>query len=311
MTDRASSARRTLVLGEALIDIVRRHDGSTSEHVGGSPLNVALGLAALDEAVDFATRYGDDERGRRIAQTLADGGVHPLPGSAEAVRTSTAVAMIDENAAATYEFDLVWDLPSTPVSAQTVHLHTGSIAAVLEPGGSEVVAALEVAREGSTISYDPNVRLQIMTDLDAARVRIEQIIALSDVVKASDEDVAALYPGHAVPDVLRAWGTLGAALVIVTRGREGVVASVTATGEVVSEPTRATRVEDTVGAGDSFMAGLLSGLLERGLLGGPGSRARLAAASLADIRPALERGLATSAITVGRAGAYAPSRTEL
>ncbi|MDQ2755826.1 MAG: PfkB family carbohydrate kinase [Actinomycetota bacterium] len=311
MTGPAAPGHRTLVLGEALIDIVRRNDGSSSEHVGGSPLNVALGLAALDETVDFATRYGDDERGHRIAQTLSEGGVHPLGGSAGADRTSTAVAVLDEHAGATYVFDLVWDLPPTPVSVQTAHLHTGSIAAVLEPGGSEVVAALEAAREWATISYDPNVRLHIMTDLDAARARIEQIIALSDVVKASEEDVAVLYPGHAVPDVLRAWGALGARLVVVTRGGDGVVASVTSTGEVASEPTRATHVEDTVGAGDSFMAGLISGLLEHGLLGGPEGRTRLATASLDDVRPALERGLATSGVTVGRAGAYAPSRPEL
>ncbi|MEO3938184.1 PfkB family carbohydrate kinase [Dermatophilaceae bacterium Soc4.6] len=311
MTTPTASRRRTLVLGEALIDIVRRHDGSSSEHVGGSPLNVALGLAALGEDVDFATRYGDDERGHRLAQTLAVGGVHPLEGSDGAARTSSAAAVLDETGAATYEFDLVWDLPATPVSEQTAHLHTGSIAAVLEPGGSEVVAALEAARARATISYDPNVRLQIMTDLDAARIRIEQIIALSDVVKASDEDVAALYPGRTVPDVLRVWGALGASLVIVTRGAAGVVASVTGTGEVASEPTRAAHVEDTVGAGDSFMAGLVSGLLEHGLLGGAEARARLATASLVDIRPALERGLSTSAVTVGRTGAYAPTRAEL
>ena len=302
---------RTLVLGESLIDIVRRHDGDTSEHVGGSPLNVALGLAALGETVDFATRFGDDERGHRIAETLAAGGVHPLPGSDSADRTSTAAAQLDESGAATYVFDLVWDQPATPVSSDTTHLHTGSIAAVLEPGGSAVVDALRAARDRATVSYDPNVRVHIMTDLDAARTRIEEIIALSDVVKASDEDLAALYPGQTVPEVLRAWGALGPALVLVTRGGDGVVVSVTATGEVTSEPTRATSVVDTVGAGDSFMAGLVSGLLESGLLGGPDARARLAAATLADVRPALDRGLATSGITVGRAGAYAPGRDEL
>lgn len=302
---------RTLVLGEALIDIVRRHDGETTEHVGGSPLNVALGLAALGDDVDFATRFGDDPRGARIAETLSAGGVNLLPGSADAERTSTAAARLDEGGAATYVFDLVWDLPPVTVPAATGHLHTGSIAAVLEPGGSAVVAALEAARDRATISYDPNVRVHIMTDLDAARTRIEQVIALSDVVKASDEDLAELYPGQSVPEVLRAWGALGPALVLVTRGGDGVVIGVSATGEVTSEPTRATHVEDTVGAGDSFMAGLVSGLLELGLLGGPDARARLAAATLADVRPALDRGLATSGVTVGRAGAYAPTRAEI
>lgn len=302
---------RTLVLGEALIDIVRRHDGPSSEHVGGSPLNVALGLAALGESVDFATRYGADERGSRIAATIEQGGVHPLPGSDGAARTSTAAATLDAGGAATYAFDLVWDLPPTAVPDGTGHLHTGSIAAVLEPGGAQVVAALRRARERATVSYDPNVRPQIMTDLDAARVRIEEVIALSDVVKASDEDVASLYPGTAVEDVLRRWGAMGPALVVVTRGGDGVLVGVTRTGETTSAPTRATHVEDTVGAGDSFMAGLLSGLLEAGLLGGAEARERLGAADLAAVTPAIQRGLATSGLTVGKAGAHAPTRDEI
>jgi fructokinase len=109
--------------------------------------------------------------------------------------------------------------------------------------------------------------------------------------------------------VLRRWAKLGPSLVVVTRGAEGVVFGVT-TGELASAPTMATGVVDTVGAGDSFMAGLLSGLSAAGLTGTDG-RARLASATLADVRPAVERALACAGLTVARAGAYAPSLDEL
>ena len=302
---------RTLVLGESLVDIVERDDGERSEYVGGSPLNVALGLSRLGEAVDFGTRFGDDERGHRIADQLAAGEVSLVPDSDTADHTSTALAHLDEGGAATYTFDLVWDLARVAAPEGTHHVHTGSIAAVLEPGGTQVVEALRATRDRATVSYDPNVRIHIMTDLVAAKARIEEVIALSDVVKASDEDLAALYPGLSVPEVLRVWGAMGPAVLVVTRGADGVVFSVPRTGEVASEPTRATSVVDTVGAGDSFMAGLVSGLLADGLLGGPEARARLAETTLQDIRPALERGLACSGITVAHAGAYGPSLAEL
>ncbi|WP_411284666.1 carbohydrate kinase family protein [Lapillicoccus sp.] len=302
---------RTLVIGEALVDIVRRPDGSTTEFVGGSPLNVALGLARLGQSVDFATRYGDDERGHRITAHLASGGVHVLAGSTTADHTSTALAELDPAGAAAYTFDLMWDLRRVPVPVGTGHVHTGSIAAVLEPGGTAVVETLTAARPGATVSYDPNVRTAIMGDLDLARVRIEEVIALCDVVKASDEDLEALYAGMPVHEVLRHWGRLGPALTVVTRGADGVVFRVEHAGEVASAPTVATSVVDTVGAGDSFMAGLVSGLLSDGLLGGPQARRRLREATLADVRSAIERGLACSGLTVGRAGAYAPSLAEL
>lgn len=302
---------RTLVLGESLVDIVEGHDGRRTEHVGGSPLNVALGLSHLGEPVDFGTRFGDDERGHRIAEQLARGEVSLVAGSDTADRTSTALAQLDEGGAASYTFDLVWDLDPLTAPEGTHHVHTGSIAAVLEPGGTHVVEVLRETRDRATVSYDPNVRVHIMTDLVTAKARIEEVIALSDVVKASDEDLAVLYPDLSVPEVLRLWGVMGPALLVVTRGADGVVFSVPRTGEAASEPTRAMTVVDTVGAGDSFMAGLVSGLLADGLLGGPEARARLAEATLQDVRPALERGLACSGITVGHAGAYGPTLAEL
>ena len=118
---------RLLVVGEALVDIVVDREGEQAEHVGGSPANVAVGLARLDHAVDFATWLGRDDRGRRISDHLERHAVHVLPESFGAAPTSTAVATLDASGAATYEFDLHWDVPPLALPKATGHLHTGSI----------------------------------------------------------------------------------------------------------------------------------------------------------------------------------------
>jgi fructokinase len=303
---------RTLVIGEALVDAVTTPGGATEEHVGGSPANVAFGLAALEHPVDLATWIATDERGRRIEQVCRERGVALTAGSQGAPFTSVAYATLDLTGAATYVFDLEWQVASVPGLTAYGHVHTGSIAAVLEPGGGQVREILAVARGlGATVSYDPNARPALMGLPEQARRTIEESIRLSDLVKVSDEDIAWLCPGEPEDDVLRAWGELGPAVVVMTRGGEGAVVRVTRTGEQQALPAPRVDVVDTVGAGDSFMAGLVSGLLDDGLLGGADSRARLEAARLADVLPAVERALATGALTVERAGAHAPSRSDL
>ena len=304
-------SHRLLVIGEALVDIVTDASGESDEHIGGSPANVAVGLARLDHTVDFATWLGDDERGSRIADHLKRHGVHVLPESFGARRTSVAAATLDQGGAATYDFDLHWELPEVALSPGTSHVHTGSIATVLQPGAQSVTAALRAVREVGTVSYDPNIRPSIMGDLDAVRGRVEELVALSDVVKASEDDLELLYPDEATEQVMARWIELGAGLTLVTLGSEGVVYRVASDDTVVAEPARAEGVVDTVGAGDSFMAGLVSGLVVAGLLGDPAARERLRGATLEDVSPAVDRGLATSGVTVGRAGAYAPSLDEL
>ena len=212
-------SERILVIGEALIDRVRDIDGDVVEHPGGSPANVAVGLARLDHLVDFATRIGQDERGARIANHLTRHGVSLLEVSVGPNPTSVAEAHLDPSGAAEYTFDLHWDLPRVSVPARVSHVHTGSIAAVLEPGAASVLATLRAARAHATISYDPNLRPDIMGDLDAVRPRVEEIVGLADVVKASDEDLALIYPGQSVPEVLRRWAKLGPSLVVVTRAQ--------------------------------------------------------------------------------------------
>ncbi len=302
---------RTLVIGEALIDAVTRGGNATAEHVGGSPANVAFGLSALEHDVDLATWIATDERGLRIADICRARGVRLTPGSQGAPFTSVAHARLDGTGAATYVFDLEWQLAAVPEIGTYGHVHIGSIGAVLEPGASTVRATALVARARSTVSYDPNARPTLMGRPADARRIIEASMALSDVVKLSDEDVAWLCPGEPLTDVLERWCALGPALILVTRGREGTIVRVGRTGETGEFPAPRVKVVDTVGAGDSFMAGLVSGLLDAGLLGGPAARTALAAVTLDNVRPAVERALATGALTVGQAGAHAPTRADL
>jgi len=306
------SSTRTLVVGEALVDAVTTPAGLTEEHVGGSPANVAFGLAALEHPVDLATWIATDERGRRIEEVCRARGVALTAGSQGAPFTSVAHATLDASGAASYVFDLEWQVAAVPGLTAYGHVHTGSIAAVLEPGGTQVRAILAAARElGATVSYDPNARPSLMGRPERARETIESSIALADVVKLSDEDVDWLCPGESLDAVLSAWGELGAAVVVVTRGGAGAVVRVTRTGEQLALPAPRVEVVDTVGAGDSFMAGLVSGLLDAGLLGGPEARTRLRAASLDDVVPSVERALRAGALTVERAGAHAPTRIAL
>lgn len=316
-----------LVVGEALVDIVRTADAPADgsqdvEHVGGSPLNVAMGLSALDHDVELVTCVGDDARGERIRAHLAGRGVR-VTSPDTTHPTSTALAELDAQGAAQYTFDLHWQISDEPLAPEVSHVHTGSIAAVIQPGGDQVLALVQDARAQATTSYDPNVRPSIMGDLGAVRERVERFVAASDVVKASEDDLELLYAGEPVDAVLSRWVELGALLTVVTRGADGVTYRVSSTTDTGAAPTRALTVVDTVGAGDSFMAGLLSGLADARLIDGRagtapgevsegvGARERLRAATLDDVRPAVERGLACAGLTVARAGAYAPTRSEV
>ncbi|MGC3993927.1 MAG: carbohydrate kinase [Propionicimonas sp.] len=298
------------VVGEALIDIVIPPSGTTVEHAGGSPLNVAIGLARLGHDTRLATHLGTDARGRRIADLLAAESIALLPGSTSAARTATAAAHLDAAGVATYEFDFAWELdPASVPVGDGAHLHVGSISATTAPGSAAVLDVVRAARSGATISYDPNARPSLMGEPAEARTTIERLIGLAHVVKASDEDVRWLYPGTPVPQVLAHWASLGPSLCAVTQGGEEAV--VLAAGEVQRFPTLPTTVVDTVGAGDSFMAGLLSGLLDAGLLGDGAAAERLRFAEWPVIAAAVERALACAAITVSRAGANPPTRADL
>ncbi|WP_421742266.1 carbohydrate kinase family protein [Cellulomonas sp.] len=305
------SVERALVLGEALIDVVTRPDGSRAQHPGGSPANVALGLGRLGRRVDLLTWLGHDTDGDLVRRHLRGSGVNVLQGNRSALRTPVATAHIGETGAATYEFDLEWDLPETwdEDPGDPVVVHTGSIATVLQPGGTAVARIVTRRRATSTITYDPNLRPVLMGSPAHALPVVDALVRLADVVKVSDEDLAWLHPGVAPAEIAEQWSRSGPSLVVVTHGGEGAFAS-TSAGARISVDAPKVQVADTVGAGDSFMGGLIDGLWSAGLLGA-GRRQALADVDAATVQAVLERCARIAAITVSRAGANPPRLAEL
>lgn len=295
-----------LSLGEALVDVVN-DAGSVSEHVGGSLLNVACGLGRLGHDTTIAAWIGTDERGDRLRDWARSSGTTFLPGSDAAVKTPVAYAEVDRAGRATYTFDLTWDVPDIDVAAYG-HITTGSIAATLEPGGAKVLDV--VRRAPGTVSYDPNIRPALMESPQHVIGRIEDLVGASDLVKASDEDVEWLYPGTSLAEVAARWIDLGAGLVVFTRGPEGAQAHLSS-GRAYDVPPLPVEVGDTVGAGDSFMAGLIGKLVDLGFLGDAEAGTRLRAASWEELRPAVVQAIVTSSITVSHHGAYAPTADEV
>ncbi|SDR88133.1 fructokinase [Paraoerskovia marina] len=292
---------RVVVVGEALVDVVHRTDGSVEELPGGSPANVAITLGRLGRSPRLATCLGDDERGRTVRAWLGESDVEVL--ATPVGRTSTARAHLDADGAATYDFDLAWDLGAGVVPAGDV-LHVGSIAALLEPGASAVLDAVRSAP--GLVSYDPNARPTITPDRAAACARVEEIVALSGIVKVSDEDLAWLRPDEAPADVAARWSTIGPAVVVMTAGGDGSVIFRAGT-EAARVPVPRVDVVDTVGAGDTYTGALLDGLVELDLT----TVDALRAAPDAEIVAVCTHAAAAAAVTVSRAGANPPRRAEL
>ncbi|MEV4557056.1 carbohydrate kinase [Kitasatospora sp. NPDC049285] len=284
-----------LVIGECVADIVRTPGRPDHPHPGGSPANVAYGLARLGRRTALLTQLGDDRYGELIRAHLAGGGVTVLT-DGQPVATPTALVTLDPAGRAAYEFAIDWSLAPTAVP-RARHVHLGSLASVQEPGAAVARRLLREARTGgATVSYDPNVRPALFGDHRSGVAAVEHCVGLSDLVKASDEDLAWLYPGVPVRDSAARWLTLGPAVVIVTQGGEGAFA-LTADGETRTDAPPTT-VVDTVGAGDSFMSAVLAAL----------DLPRPAPDALA---AALRTAATAAAITVSRAGATPPTAAEL
>ena len=300
-----------LVVGESLVDIVVRSDGRRSEHPGGSPANVAVGLGRLGHPVMLATSLGDDERGKVVRVALERSNVRLAPLSVGTAPTSTATAWLDARGAARYDFDIAWDPPgldSVPIGPL---VHTGSIAAYLGPGADAVEDLVKRASETALVTFDPNIRPRLLDNREAVLTRLTRLVASCGVVKVSDEDLDWLYPGIAPTAVARSWIELGAGLVVITAGARGSFA-VHSAGEVhVASST--TSVIDTVGAGDSYMSGLIDAMVTTGLVdsGGTDPTAGVRGLSLSDLRSFMHHANISAAITVGRAGAEPPTRDEL
>lgn len=292
-----------LVVGESLVDIVQRAHGTTVEHAGGSAANVAVALARLGRSVELLTAYADDEHGHLLARHLNQSAVG-LAGDPFALeRTSTAVATIGSDGSASYTFDVEWQLNPVPETRPLV-VYACSLGAVLAPGAEDVRRLLERLRPTATISYDINARPALTGTGADVVTAVEATIALSDVVKASDEDLAALWPdldpGPAATRLL----DLGPAAVVMTRGGQGAVWF--GRGLRVEVPSFRVEVADTIAAGDTFGAAVIDALWERDALGG-----RLPDLGSGDIEAVLGHAARAAAVTVGRPGADPPYRHEL
>lgn len=302
------------VIGESLVDIIDDpYRGSFEPEAlpGGSPLNVAVGCARLDLRANLITHFAEDPHGLMIADYLATNGVGTIVGGS--FRTSTALASLDSRGAAQYAFSISWDITGASIPALaavegSLHVHTGSIATMLSPGDKAVRGLIESSRAHATVSYDPNCRPAISPDVVTARQQAEDFVAVSDIVKASDEDLRWLYPDRALDESMAAWLELGPALIALTRGADGPV--ILTRGSRVEVPGESIAVADTVGAGDSFMAGLISGLAQLDALGAP-ARERLHALPEEKVLAVAAYANKAAAITCSRQGANPPVAAEL
>ena len=295
------SVPQFLVVGEALVDIVVPPHGRPEEAPGGSPLNVAVGLSRLGVGTALLTEVGDDERGRLVQEHLRASNVHLVDGSVvPGMPTSTATALLDDSGAASYEFDLRWDLVPRELPTGATALHVGSIGTTLQPGRDSVLSlVMRAAAAGLVVTFDPNTRPAFTPDPGLAWVGVREVAAAARLVKMSDEDLAFLRPDAGAEEVARELLAGGAELVVVTFGGRGAAAF--SDGAIAEVPSPQARVVDTVGAGDSFMAGLVAVAVEHGLddLDVPRLEGYLAAAH------------ECAGVTVSRRGADPPWRGEL
>jgi fructokinase len=311
---RADGPPAFVVVGEALIDLSPpAADGSCMARPGGSPMNVAIGLARLGQPTAFAGRVSADPLGsvlRRHLERSAVGLQHVV-----AAADPSTIALVElVGGQARYQFslgaDFQWqaaELAFLPGGAQTVHF--GSLASWVPPGDAAVAVAVERVRRATStlISYDPNVRPALQPDPAAARRQVEQSVSLAHIVKASADDLAWLYGSESADAVARRWLALGASLVVITAGADGA-AGWTPDRPPVSRPRFDVQVVDTIGAGDAFTSGLLDALARRDML----AAARLAklgdAPALAGV---LDDACRVAGVTCCRAGANPPTRSEL
>jgi len=300
-----------LISGEALVDLIpdRVRENCYDAVLGGSPYNVAIGLGRLGARTAFVSRLSEDANGEALAAALVRDGIDlsfvardPRPTPLAFVMRGTAQTgsrysfYLDATA-----FDGVWPFPQAwPQAAK--HLHVGSISAVESRHGERVVESMRAA--AASVSFDPNIRPMVTPDRDAVAALVERQVGLASIVKASDEDLAWLYPGREPQSTLAEWAGRGPKFCVVTRGERGAAAFM---GQQRFEiPAPAVDVVDTVGAGDSFMSALLGAMDADGALG---------AAAPAPQAKQLERWLAfaakASAITCTRRGSDPPTRAEV
>ena len=295
-----------VVCGEALID--RVGDG---ESPGGGPFTTARALARLGVPVQFLGHLSRDAFGEQLRDLLAADGADLAMTSFGPEPTTLAIAEVNPDGHAAYRF--VSDGTSAPnLTSRMVPpsfgpdinaLHVGTLGLVFEPIATTIAALVEREHTKRLIMVDPNIRPTVVNGAAGYRARLDWIIAQSTIVKASDADVAWLFPNLDRLAAARALLARGPRLVVVTLGDEGAV-GVCADAELrVKAPT--VKVVDTIGAGDAFGAALLAWLHDHGKL------SRDLRLGHDELRAALDFACLVASLTCTRPGADPPWRTEV
>lgn len=301
--------------GEALIDFLPRQTAAGEVAYvpmnGGSIFNTAIGLGRLGNATGFFTGLSTDFFGDMLRAGLAASKVD-LRHVKQWDKPSTLAFVKLDNGQARYSFFddnsasrmlTRKDLPKFPAAVKA--LHFGSISLIPEPGGGTLEALLTREAKKRVISLDPNIRASLIRDKRKHLTRLNRLIAKADILKISDEDVAWMTGKNDLAAAARKWLKAGAKIVAVTKGGEGFEAYTRRFS--IARPAVPVKVADTVGAGDTFTAGLLTALNRGGRL----DKAALAAISEADLGAALEFAARAAAITCSRPGADPPWSHEL
>jgi fructokinase len=295
------------VCGEVLIDLIPDGSGERVPHVGGGPANTAKALARLGHEVYFIDGISRDKYGQMSRQELLEDEVKLDLALNSDKPTCLAIVSLNENGGASYEFEIdgtaTFDFSASwlpdPSRYKPSVLHIGTLVTVIQPGADVLYDwAMQVA-EFAPIVFDPNVRSVVMNDRDKYLAAVERWVAISSVVKVSDDDMAWLYPGEQFADVAKRWINDGAALVVVTRGADGLV-GFTADGSV-EVPGVKVDVADTVGAGDTVGAIVVEAMIEKGILNLTGDT----------LKAVLSRAAIAAGITCSRKGAQPPYKHEL
>jgi fructokinase len=281
-------------------------------HPGGGPFNVAMALGRLEVPVGFLGRLSNDHYGNLLATCLSESGVHGryiLRGAAP-----TPLAVVHETADGDHEFTFylagtayadVQPSSLPELDSNVTVLCAGTLALATDPPASALEAMLERESSRRLIVVDPNIRPAVIEDQDAFRRRFERIAGFAHVVKLSDADASWLYPGETLERVVEKMLELGAQLAVLTRGAGGASARTRAVSVAVASPT--VDVVDTVGAGDSFLAGLLrwlwaNGGLSAGVIGNLGRN---------DLTAGLAFAAAVGALQCSSAGAAPPTLAQV
>lgn len=305
-----------VVCGEALFDVFASGETPTGltldARVGGSPFNVAVGLARLAQPVCLLTQISRGFLGERLMRALQQEGVDTRTVQRSDAPTTLSLIGLDAQGVPSYAFYgegcadrlLTPDaLASLPAGVRAINF--GSYATVTGATAATQRALVERAAADTLIAYDPNIRLNVEPALAVWQAQIEWMLPRTHLFKSSEEDLDLVYPGRSLASIAEQALARGAALVVVTRGAEGAMAW-TASAQVQTPPVK-TAVVDTVGAGDTFQAAMLTWLAEHDAL----SPAALRALDADRVRALLGFATQAAAITCSRRGADLPRRSEL